>query len=419
MQLVNTEKVLMPNLLNEKPNSLQQTWLVTNWEFMHFFKWKQEVISKLILVGVALLVMLWQHVKEENHTVYQIAIPMNVSSSKAFTNSNDFNFITTNKTIEELKAGLATGEEWQAILVEKNDEKGIKNITIYSANKLGWLKKLEATLNQQYTLLYANSLGLEPSQLATLSKPAIFTNEYIDNTIKTEENSGEMTAIGMIILLAMGVFTSFGQLFVSVTGEKQQRVTEQLYSCISPQIWIDGKIFGQMLHAFKAMITALFTGLLSYAFVIVVINGQGIDFSIIDWALLPWLVPFAIVGVYLCTAFMAAIAAGIDDPNHSAKTSIMLLPLLPMVITFLTLDSPSGWALTFLSYFPVTSFVAMPVKMALIDIPLWQPILSLAIAIILCLWIRKVAARLFKMGMTMYGKEPSLKEMMKWVFKEG
>jgi len=127
--------------------------------------------------------------------------------------------------------------------------------------------------------------------------------------------------------------------------------------------------------------------------------------------------PFALAGVYLCTAFMAAIAAAIDDPNHSAKTSIMLLPLLPMFITFVTLDSPSGWALTFLSFFPITSFAAMPVKMSLIDVPLWHPLLSLALVMALCIWIRTAAARLFKMGMNMYGKEPSFKEMMSWLVK--
>ena len=150
----------------------------------------------------------------------------------------------------------------------------------------------------------------------------------------------------------------------------------------------------------------------------VIIKGQSFDLSFIDWSLLPWLALFACVGLYFCTAFIAAIAAGIDDPNHSAKTSIMLLPLVPIVITFLTMDSPSGWALTFLSYFPLTAFAAMPVKMSLIDVPLWQPLLSLGLSILLCLWIRKSAARLFKMGMTMYGKEPSLKVMFKWAMKE-
>lgn len=393
-------------------NVLQQTWLVTSWEFMHFFKWKQELISKLILIAFALLVMLWQYIKDEQKTIYHIAMPSTITMVASLDN---FTFTVSDKSLEQLKIELANENSWDAILVEDSVDGGIKELTIYSRDKQSWLAGLQQNLNQQYTLAYAHSLGLAPEQLTVLKQPAIFNNQYLDTKIKADDS--QATAIGMIVLLAIGIFTSFGQLFVSITGEKQQRVTEQLYSCISPQTWIDGKIFGQMLHSIKAMFTAIITAMLGYAFVTVIINGGSVNFSIIDWSLLPWLALFAIFGVYLCTAFMAAIAAAIDDPNHSAKTSIMLLPLLPMVITFITMDGASAWPLTFLSYFPLTSFAAMPVRMSLIDLPVWQPLLSLALIVILCLWVRTAAARLFKMGMIMYGKEPSFKDMMKCIYQ--
>jgi ABC-2 type transport system permease protein len=89
-----------------------------------------------------------------------------------------------------------------------------------------------------------------------------------------------------------------------------------------------------------------------------------------------------------------------------------------MILAFITIDGPSGWALTFLSFFPLTSFVAMPVKISLIDVPLWHSLLSLSLLVILCFWVRTAAARLFKIGMSMYGKEPIFKDMMRWVAKE-
>lgn len=398
----------------------QQVWLVTSWEFMHFFKWKQEIISKLILIGFALVIMLWQHFKNDQVTIYKVAVPASISQLES---SGQFEFIATNASVKQLKLELAQDDSWDAVLVEKSvvasalEHEGnqVKQVTIYSKDKQSWLNDLTQTLNQQYTLLYAGSLGLAAEQLALLNQAATFENKYLDDTIKSESSPGKSTAIAMLVILSVGIFTSFGQLFVSITGEKQQRVTEQLYACMSPQTWIDGKIFGQMLHSIKAMFTMMLTASLGYAFTVVVISNQAINFDIIDWVLLPWLIPFALAGVYLCTAFMAAIAAAIDDPNHSAKTSIMLLPLLPMVLALITMDSPSGWALTFLSFFPLTAFAAMPVKMALIDVALWQPLVSLAITLALCFWVRTSAGNLFKMGMSMYGKEPSLKDMMKWM----
>ena len=390
----------------------QQVWLVTSWEFMHFFKWKQEIISKLILISIALVVMLWQQIKDDQLTLYKVAVPANTTQ---FKDSGQFKFSLSNKSFEVLKLELAEEGRWDAVLSETPATNSIKKITIYSKDKQSWLNDLTLTLNQQSTLQYASSLGLAQEQLTLLNQSASFENKYLDDNIKSENSPGRTTAITMLVILSVGIFTSFGQLFVSITGEKQQRVTEQLYACMSPQTWIDGKIFGQMLHSFKAMITMMITGLLAYAFTTIVVSNKMLNLSIIDWSLLPWLLPFAIVGVYLCTAFMAAIAAAIDDPNHSAKTSIMLLPLLPMLLALITMDSPSGWALSFLSYFPLTAFAAMPVKMSVIDVPLWQPLLSLLLTAILCFWVRTSAGNLFKMGMSMYGKEPSLKDMVMWM----
>jgi ABC-2 type transport system permease protein len=398
-----------------KTNRKQQVWLVASWEFMHFFKWKQEIISKLILIAIALTIMLWQYVKDDQLTIYKVAVPANISQLQ---NSGQFEFYPSNDSFEKLKQQLAEDGSWDAVLSEAPAIESVKQLTIYSKDKQSWLTDLEQTLGQQYTLQYASSLGLAEEHLTVLNQAAVFENKYLDDTIKSENSPAKSTAIAMIVILAVGIFTSFGQLFVSITGEKQQRVTEQLYACMSPQTWIDGKIFGQMLHSIKAMVTMIITATIAYAFTTVVIADKVLDFSIIDWSLLPWLAPFAIAGVYLCTAFMAAIAAAIDDPNHSAKTSIMLLPLLPMILAFLAMDSPSSWALSFLSFFPLTAFAAMPVKMALIDVPLWQALLSLTLTVILCFWIRSSAGNLFKMGMSMYGKEPSLKDMVMWMLRK-
>ena len=61
----------------------QQIWLVTSWEFMHFFKWKQEIISKLILVAIALVIMLWQQIKTDQLTIYKVAVPASVHAISA------------------------------------------------------------------------------------------------------------------------------------------------------------------------------------------------------------------------------------------------------------------------------------------------------------------------------------------------
>ena len=405
--------------MSGKMSSIQQTLLVAKWEFTHFFKWKQELISKLILLGLGLIIFIWQQVKNDSETFYQIIVPSHLTIAEQV---GEFKFIPSDTPTDNLLVQLAENEAWHAVLELQSAQSesaphSAPQVTVHSRDKQKWLNQLTPILQQQFTLRYAQSLGLAPEQLAAIQQSAQIENAYLDQSIKSENSPATFTAIGLIVLMCIGIFTSFGLIFVSITGEKQQRVTEQLYACMNAQTWIDGKILGQLFHAIKAMITTLVTGLISYGFFSVVIYNGSFDLSIVDWQMLPWFLLFACVGLYLCTAFMAAVAAAIDDPNHSAKTSIMLIPLVPLIITFITMDTPSGWALAVLSYLPITSFVAMPVKMSLVDVALWEPLLSLVLSLLACYWMRSAAGKLFKTGMTMYGKEPSVKEMCLAMFR--
>lgn len=393
-------------------SQLNKTWLVAKWEFMHFFKWKQELISKLVMLAIAAVVFFWHSSQEFVATDYKVSV---MAQNAPQGQIGDFIFTQAHSSQDALMAMLQAGEI-DALIVAKHPDSDTAALDVYSQGKHGWQNDLAAIIEQHYAQQVTQQLGLTPAQLQQLQSPVKIFNQYLDNQIKTEAKTSSMTAVGVLALMAIGIFVSFAQVFVSITGEKQQRVTEQLYACMNAQTWIDGKILGQMLLALKAMAGTLISMVLFYSFMQVVIRGQSLDLTIIDWALLPWVLVFASLGLYLATAFMAAVAAAIDDPNHSGKSSFMLLPLVPMILTFIVMDSPSGWALTVLSYVPLTAFAAMPVKMALVEVSLWQPLLSIAMTVLTCWFVRRLAGRMFKMGMVMYGKEPSYKQMWKWAF---
>jgi len=398
-----------------KQNNLTQIGLVTRWEFMHFFKWKQEIISKLIMILIAGIIFAWQYFKDDTFDVYQIAV---ANSNIQLEDTKKFKFKTVTPETQPETLINEENDYSGLLLLTTPSDKQIAAISLIAFDKQSWQAELNEEINKQYRKHAANSLNLNEDQVALLQEPVTIEQQYLDSAVKSDEETSDTIAVITLILMAVGIFTAFGQLFASVTGEKQQRVTEQLYSCISAQTWIDGKIFGQMLHALKAMITAGLSGLLFYAFMAVVVDGKALDFASIDWGFMPWLLLFSALGIYISTAFIAAIAAAIDDPNHSAKTGLMLLPLLPMILVFMTMDDASGWALSLLSYLPFTAFVAMPVKMSLIEVPWWQVVIAIASSLAFALWLRGAAARIFKMCMTMYGKEPDVTTMIVWMIKE-
>ncbi|MAD75563.1 MAG: sodium ABC transporter permease [Rheinheimera sp.] len=388
----------------------KQSVIVAKWEFLRFFKWKQQLISYLLMMAVMAAVALWSYFTDESRKVYRIAVPAEFSIS----NSEQFQFQRPTIDFEAQLAQLQADERWHAVVTVNTTDTAAHKVELHTLAAKKWQQQLETELSNYFRQQYATELQLTPAQLEMLQQPVSVEYTYLDENFKGKDTPEKMIALGVLILLFIGLSTAFGQVLLSITGEKQQRVTEQLYAIVTPQQWMDGKVLGHSLSAMKAMVTSALVMLLVFIVVSVVVRDDGINLSWLNWAVLAWLVPFALLGVLLSACFMGAIAASIDDPNTSGKGAVMMITWLPMLFTYLVIDSPTGSAMTILSWLPLTSFAAMPVKMAMVDLPWWQPALSLLLLVAAVGWMRRVAGRIFLRGMQMYGKEPSWGQIVGW-----
>ena len=409
------------NSLNVNLN-LRQSWTVAKWEFLHFFKLKQEVIGKLIMLAAGLVIYFVANKSQQLDDVYKVATSQHFEVNKALPNAGAFQFIKVDNLQEVLDALSEEGEFDATLELNKpsDESKDFQSVdaSITTAEKSNWQNQLVALINAELQAVKFDQLNLTTEQQVALSTPINIEHKVLDELLKNEADKTQtVTAYGVLFLLVVAVFGVFGQLFVSITGEKQNRVTEQLMATMTPQTWIDGKLLGQILFAVKTMVGTLLSIVISFLFFSVVIKQQSFDLNIINWSLLPWLFAFAIAGLSICAAFMAAIASAIDDPNHSGKSGLMMLPLVPVALTFFLIDAPNSVITVFLSYLPITSFAVMPVRMSLVELAVWEPILSLIFSLVCFYYFRILAARVFKMGMNMYGKEPTLKDMLKATYK--
>ncbi len=126
------------------------------------------------------------------------------------------------------------------------------------------------------------------------------------------------------------------------------------------------------------------------------------------------LVIYVLLGLLLWNSFFAAVAATISDPNTSDKSSLLFLPVVPVVCSIAVLRDPDGLVARALAVFPLTSAPAMPVRLVLSDPGLLEVALSL-ISLVSAIWlVRRVAGRIFEIGMLMYGKEPTVREIVRW-----
>lgn len=382
----------------------RQSLIVARWEFLRFFKWKQQLVSYLLMLGIIAAVASWSYFTDESRQQYRIAVP----ASFSIENTEQFQFQRPSIPISDQLTQMQNDHSWHAVLTEQEGA-----ISIHTLTGKKWLTQLEQVLQQHYRKQTAQQLGLNEAQLAQLQQPISINTKYLDQSFKGKDTPEKMIALGVLILLFVGLSTAFGQVLMSITGEKQQRVTEQLYAILTPQQWMDGKVLGHSFSALKAMFTTGFIMVMSVA-VVSMFTEKGFDLSWLDFTVVFWLLLFSLLGVVLCASFMGAIAASIDDPNNSGKSAVMLLTWLPMVFTYLVIDSPAGWGMTLLSFLPFTSFAAMPVKMSMVEVAWWQPLLSLLLLLATVWWMRRVAGRVFLRGMQLYGTEPSWADIVRW-----
>lgn len=229
--------------------------------------------------------------------------------------------------------------------------------------------------------------------------------------------SGSIATIIGIMLFA--IFTGTGLLFTAITGEKTQRVTEQIVSAVSPQAWIDGKVLGTGLYVIVNLLT-IGAGIVLAVVVPQLIGGEvipplpALGGSSIGVLLVT--LAFAVLASALYFMLFAAVAATIDDLATSQRSGIIMLPGLFVGLGFLGLITDPGNALyRFLSYLPLTSPSAMPVRFLVGDAGVVEALLSLAVLVVAVVLARGVAGRIFSLGILMTGKEPSWREMLRWL----
>ena len=393
--------------------NLQLTLQVAWWEFRRFCKLKDQLLTlafflvgALVYVGVMTLIA-W----DRGAGSAQIVILNPDRLELEFPPESSILIAPLEGRSEVVLHEAVRKGELDGLLILKDTEEA----ELVVARERFWQEELKTVLDaasQKARLRRAKlSAGELEALLAKFRLDIVFPDED-----RTRAGPGEKLFAGIFVgLMLTGVFLGNSYLFVGITSEKQQRVTEQVIATISPQVWIDGKILGLSGVALASVINLCLGGLLGN--LLLQAFGRGFDLPVIfvDTILLAQLATLAFLGFFLWFAFFAAIAATIDDPNTSARTTFILLPFLPLGFAFAAYKNPDSLLMTTLGWFPLTSPTLLPTRLVLTEVhagTFWVAILLLLVAI----WIfRRAAGKIFALGVLMHGKEPSWREMWRWI----
>lgn len=377
-------------------------WTIAVFEFQRYFKWKQEIISIGLMLLSLVLMSAWPLVKTWLDNDYKIALVSSISAPKisGFTISQ-----IPADSAETALSGL--GEVWD-LVVQVEDDK----LVMTAESSASWQEKITPELQNWLQKQRISQLPLSAEQKKIVDSLPETQLVFLKKDSAKQNKEQQMVSGGLLILLGIGVFSGFGFMFTAITTEKQQRVTEQLLTLISTKEWIDGKILGISLFCLKSMVT---TGLFLYLMIQVVslAKGDGMFVLPITGVDLVSALLFVSLGLLLINSFMAGFAATIDDPNHSSRSIVMFLPTVPLGVVFSAMDNAEGTLMHILSLFPLTSFAAMPMRMASVTVPWWEWLLALFLLIACLFWLKSAACRVFELGIRMYGKEPEWPLLLK------
>ncbi len=377
-------------------------WTIALFEFQRYFKWKQELVSIGLMLLSLVVMSAWPLVKTWLDNDYKIALVSPHAAPKLS------GFSISQIPADSAQTALAgVGEVWD-LVVQVQDDK----LVMTAESSASWQDKLTPELQNWLQKQRISQLPLSPEQKKIVDNLPEAQLVFLKKDSAKQNKEQQMVSGGLLILMGIGVFSGFGFMFTAITTEKQQRVTEQLLTLISAKEWIEGKILGISLFCLKSMVT---TGLFLYLMIQVVslAKGNGMFVLPITGIDLASALLFVSLGLLLINSFMAGFAATIDDPNHSSRSIIMFLPTVPLGVVFSAMDNAEGTLMHILSLFPLTSFAAMPMRMASVTVPWWEWLLALFLLIACLFWLKSAACRVFELGIRMYGKEPEWPLLLK------
>lgn len=342
-----------------------------------------------------------------------------------------------NTSIEQSKELVVSKELFGLIYFTENSESK-PQIILYSNNSPGptLVSDLETKINDYFWRQNLKNQGIDPE---------LFQKKQNGVSIDFQSFSGKKTsktdtyvkmffggASGYLIMMFIVIYGNM--VMRSVIEEKTNRIIEIIISSVKPFYLMLGKIIGTSLAGLLQFTIWIVIGLLLTNFVGIFFNIgetqtmppttsidlQSLMQSISGLPLGLMIVSFFLYfigGYFLYSAIYAAIGAAVDNETDTQQFLLpILLPLvLGVYVGFVTVfENPHGSVATLFSIFPLTSPIVMLMRIPF-GVPWWQLATSLILLFVSFVIVVWFAGKIYRVGILMYGKKPTYKELYKWL----
>ena len=291
-----------------------------------------------------------------------------------------------------------------------------------SVSNLFTQNALEDELSAIVKRVRLTEAGLDPDRIGEMTQPVkLDTIRVSEGGSRAEGGAGGMIfAILLFMMLYMMMFVWGQQVMNSVLEEKGSRVIEVLISTIRPFELLMGKLSGTCLAGLTQLGIWLITMVvLTAPQVLSSIGTMPKELSI------PAVTPlmalnfllFFVLGFFAFSTIYAAIGAAFNNLQEAQQVAgiPVLFLIIPVLVMYPVINDPSSTMAVVMSLIPLFTPLMMPLRMTAQMPPAWQILLAYALTlgfIVVMVWF---CARIYRIGILMYGKKPTIQEIWRWM----
>ncbi len=412
---------------------MNKIWIVIQREYLRRVKKKSFVILTLLMpfLMVALVaVPLWlSSIKSDEQHLIAVADYTGIFARNLPLDNPELMFVAVPGISDEMKTDSSIYQA--AVTIQPVEGEVMPKVTVYSREEVqtNLLTVLEQSIGQQVRQQKLAATGIENIEqiIQDLDQDVnIQTYKWNEQGEESSSNTGLAIGAGFLFtfLIYMFVMAYGGMVMQSVIEEKTSRIVEIMVSSIKPFQLMMGKIIGIMLVGFTQI--ALWGATLAVVFAMVgSVKGVEADasseimqsVSSLPLGELGLMFVLMFLGGYLLYAsFFAAVGASVNEQEDSSQfiLPVTLIMVFGLYAAMYSVENTNGPLAYWASLFPLTSPIVMMVRIPF-GVPLWQELLSVGLLYATALLMVWMGAKIYRVGILMYGKKPSIKEMLKWL----
>lgn len=286
------------------------------------------------------------------------------------------------------------------------------------------MQQLDRAIQHEVLGMRLEKSGIDPELGRELTSLNVnFTTERL--TKRGRGGSGNVSiffGLAVAVLLYMTIFIYGLNVLRGVLEEKQTRVAEVVIASISPTKLLLGKVIGVGSVGFTQLVLWMGMSFLMWQVRAPILAKMGAPqmnsgFPDISWATGLILLAFFVLGFMFYAGLFAAVGATVNSEQEAQQAQMPVVLLLVCSIMFVqnVLLTPDSTLSRTLSLLPFSAPIVMPLRMTVAPVPpldIAMALLSVTLGAIFSTWL---ASRIYRVGLLMYGKKPSFREILRWV----